>query len=97
MPDANMKEHCFLCGPEWGGLMASAIVRLFTAHKHTEPLLTLRFFPERPFPLFQPSLMPLKLAKGLMRPISSVKLPLPTPDTADMTQILLALNCVHPV
>ena len=48
MPNANVKEHCFLCGPEWGGLMAcdsqhttsGAIMRLFTAHKQIEPLLT---------------------------------------------------------
>lgn len=48
MPDTNMKERRFLCGAEWGGLMAcdsqhtpsSAIARLLTAHKQTEPLLT---------------------------------------------------------
>ena len=42
MPYANMKEHCFPCGHEWGGFMAcdsqhtlsSAIMRLFTTHKH---------------------------------------------------------------
>ena len=46
--EANVRVPVFLCGPEWGGLMAcdsqhtpsSVIMRLFTAHKQTEPVLT---------------------------------------------------------
>lgn len=102
---AYMKKRFFPWEPKWGldwWAMTHNTHPPAQSQSCSQPtniacfsLLTLTFLPERLFPLFLPSLHAIQMwIKGLTMPISSVKPPLPTPDTTDSTQSLLALNCV---